>query len=158
MVWGHPRGDDKALVLSTAQDDSLVEEGTHVMFDCHGTLDLYCWDGGKTWIAGGQAEGFAHTLNIATQVVAEALISAMKPGVKISELQAYGRSIYRRSGVPNADDAIIFFHGLGLSGHACGRRGRVHGNQRGCRGFQRSSIAAAPQGLALVCACELVRT
>ena len=115
MVWGHPRGDDKALVLSTAQDDSLVEEGTHVMFDCHGTLDLYCWDGGKTWIAGGQAEGFAHTLNIATQVVAEALISAMKPGVKISELQAYGRSIYRRSGVPNADDAIIFFHGLGLS-------------------------------------------
>jgi hypothetical protein len=26
----------------------VVEPGTHVMFDCHGTIDLYCWDGGKT--------------------------------------------------------------------------------------------------------------
>ena len=25
------------------------EPGTHVMFDCRGTIDLYCWDGGKTW-------------------------------------------------------------------------------------------------------------
>jgi Xaa-Pro dipeptidase len=115
MVWGHPRGDDKALILSTAQDDNLVEEGTHVMFDCHGTLNFYCWDGGKTWIVGGQPDGFSQILNLSTQEVAGAVINAMKPGIKISELQAYGRGIYRKTGVPNADDAIIFFHGLGLS-------------------------------------------
>jgi Xaa-Pro aminopeptidase len=115
MVWGHPRGDDRALILSTVQDDNIVEEGTHVMFYCHGTLNFYCWDGGKTWIVGGQPDGFSQKLKLATQEVAGAVINAMRPGTKISELQAYGRSIYRKTCVPSADDAIIFFHGLGLS-------------------------------------------
>ncbi len=59
MVWGHPRGADPALMLSTALEDGPVEPGTHVMFDCHGTLDLYCWDGGKTWVVEGEPEGGA---------------------------------------------------------------------------------------------------
>jgi Xaa-Pro aminopeptidase len=39
----------------------------------------------------------------------------MRPGVKVSELQARGREVYRKAGVPDADAAVIFFHGLGLS-------------------------------------------
>jgi hypothetical protein len=41
-------GADPALTLATGLEDDVVEPGTHVMFDCHGTIDLYCWDGGKT--------------------------------------------------------------------------------------------------------------
>lgn len=115
MVWGHPRGADPALVLNTRSDHAPVGAGTHVMFDCHGTLELYCWDGGKTWVVDGEPEGVGKVRETATSEVAAALIAAMKPGVKVSELQALGRSIYRRTGVPGADHAVIFFHGLGLS-------------------------------------------
>ncbi len=85
------------------------------MFDCHGTLDLYCWDGGKTWVVDGEPEGQAKLYSRATAEAAQTLVNAMRPGVKVSELQARGREVYRKSGVPDADTAIIFFHGLGLS-------------------------------------------
>src|SRR6185503_2437038 len=49
MVWSHPRGADAVITLQTGFEDGAIERGDHVMFDCHGTLDLYCWDGGKTW-------------------------------------------------------------------------------------------------------------
>ena len=115
MVWGHPRGADPALMLATGLEDDAVEPGTHVMFDCHGTIDLYCWDGGKTWVVEGEPEGGAKRFAKATARVAEMLISAMRPGARISELQAKGRAIYRREGVPDPAAAVIFFHGLGLS-------------------------------------------
>jgi Xaa-Pro aminopeptidase len=115
MVWGHPRGSDSTVMLSTGLEDHEVEPGTHVMFDCHGTLDLYCWDGGKTWVVDGEPEAGAKRYSQATACVADMLVQEMKPGVKISQLQAKGREIYRREGVPDADSAIIFFHGLGLS-------------------------------------------
>jgi Xaa-Pro aminopeptidase len=85
------------------------------MFDCHGTIDLYCWDGGKTWVVEGEPEGAAKRFADATAAVAQMLLSAMRPGVRISELQAKGRDIYRREGVPDPAAAVIFFHGLGLS-------------------------------------------
>jgi Xaa-Pro aminopeptidase len=115
MVWGHPRGTDQTIMLATGFEDSEVEVGTHVMFDCHGTIDLYCWDGGKTWIVEGEAEGDAKRWAKATSAVAETLIAAMKPGVGIKELQVRARATYRRAGVPDPDRAIVFFHGLGLS-------------------------------------------
>jgi len=115
MVWGHPRGTDSTVTLATALESDEVTAGTHVMFDCHGTLDLYCWDGGKTWVVDGEPEGQAKQFSDATGKVADMLVQEMKPGVRISELQAKGRQIYRREGVPNADGAVIFFHGLGLS-------------------------------------------
>ncbi len=115
MVWGHPRGADPALMLSTALEDDPVEPGTHVMFDCHGTLDLYCWDGGKTWVVEGEPEGGAKRFAKATVAVADALLEAMRPGARISELQARARAVYRREGVPDPAAAVIFFHGLGLS-------------------------------------------
>jgi Xaa-Pro aminopeptidase len=115
MVWGHPRGADPALMLATGLEDGAVGPGTHVMFDCHGTIDLYCWDGGKTWVVEGEPEGPAKRFAEATGRVAQMLIAAMRPGARISELQARGRDIYRREGVPDPDAAVIFFHGLGLS-------------------------------------------
>ncbi len=115
MVWGHPRGADPALTLATGLEDDPVEPGTHVLFDCHGTIDLYCWDGGKTWVVEGEPEGGAKLFADATARVAETLLSAMRPGARISELQARGRAIYRREGVPDPASAVIFFHGLGLS-------------------------------------------
>jgi Xaa-Pro dipeptidase len=115
MVWGHPRGADPVLTLATGLEDDVVEPGTHVMFDCHGTIDLYCWDGGKTWVVEGEPEGAAKRFADATATVAQTLLSAMRPGVRISELQAKGRDIYRREGVPDPAAAVIFFHGLGLS-------------------------------------------
>jgi Xaa-Pro aminopeptidase len=115
MVWGHPRGLDKTLMLATGLEDDDVTPGTHVMFDCHGTLDLYCWDGGKTWVVEGKPEGGAQRFGEATVQVAEALLDAMRPGAKISELQARAREVYRGAGVPDPASAVIFFHGLGLS-------------------------------------------
>ena len=115
MVWGHPRGAEAALTLQTGLEDFEVEAGMHVMFDCHGTLDLYCWDGGKTWVVGGEAQGEGKRNLRATAQVAGELISEMKPGRRPSELQARGRALYRKAGIADADAAVIFFHGLGLS-------------------------------------------
>jgi Xaa-Pro dipeptidase len=115
MVWGHPRGTDQTIMLATGFEDSEVEAGTHVMFDCHGTIDLYCWDGGKTWVVDGKPEGDAKRWANATSAVAETLLATMKPGARIRELQALARATYRKAGVPDPDRAIVFFHGLGLS-------------------------------------------
>jgi Xaa-Pro aminopeptidase len=115
MVWGHPRGADAAVTLQTGLEDFEVTPGLHVMFDCHGTLDLYCWDGGKTWVVEGEPEGAGRTSARATAAAAEAVLAAMKPGARVSELQAIGRAAYRKAAVSDADRAIIFFHGLGLS-------------------------------------------
>jgi Xaa-Pro aminopeptidase len=87
MVWGHPRGADPALMLATGLEDDVVEPGTHVMFDCHGTIDLYCWDGGKTWVVEGEPEGGSKRFAEATAAVADMLLARMKPGVRISALQ-----------------------------------------------------------------------
>jgi Xaa-Pro dipeptidase len=115
MVWGHPRGTEQTIMLATGFEHSEVEAGTHVMFDCHGTIDLYCWDGGKTWVVDGEPEGNAKRWANATKAVAETLVAAMKPGARIAELQALARATYRKAGVPDPDSALVFFHGLGLS-------------------------------------------
>ena len=115
MVWGHPRGTDPMIHLQTGLENFTVEPGTHVMFDCHGTLDLYCWDGGKTWVVGGEPNAAAKKYATAVKEVAQVLMNAMRHGIRISKLQALGRDVFRKCGVPDADSALIFFHGLGLS-------------------------------------------
>jgi Xaa-Pro dipeptidase len=114
-VWGHPRGADPMITLQTGLEDFDATPGTHVLFDCHGTLDLYCWDGGKTWVIGDEPDSAAKTHADAVNKAAETLIDAMRPGTRISQLQALGRETYRKCGVADADAALIFFHGLGLS-------------------------------------------
>jgi Xaa-Pro dipeptidase len=115
MVWGHPRGADPAMTLATGLENDEVTPGTHVLFDCHGTIDLYCWDGGKTWVVEDEPQSGARAFAKATAQAAEALLDAMRPGAKISELQARARQVYRGAGVPDPASAVIFFHGLGLS-------------------------------------------
>jgi Xaa-Pro aminopeptidase len=115
MVWGHPRGTDATIMLASGFEDGEVEPGTHVMFDCHGTIDLYCWDGGKTWVVDGEPAGDARRWAAATSAVVEALLTAMKPGARIRDLQALARAVYRKAGVADPDRAVVFFHGLGLS-------------------------------------------
>ena len=112
---GPPARRRSVMSLATGLEDDEVTPGTHVMFDCHGTIDLYCWDGGKTWVVEGEPEGGAKLFAKATATVGEALLDAMRPGAKISELQARAREVYRRAGVPDPASAVIFFHGLGLS-------------------------------------------
>lgn len=115
MVWSHPQGAEATITLQTGAEDGQIAPGTHVMFDCHGTMDCYCWDGGKTWVAGGEPEGAGKRNAGATARAAEALLAAMKPGARVSELQALTREAYRKAGLPKAAEAVIFFHGLGLS-------------------------------------------
>jgi Xaa-Pro aminopeptidase len=115
MVWSHPQGADAAITLQTGYEDGEIRRGSNVMFDCHGTLDLYCWDGGKTWVAGDDATAECRRNAGATARVAEALLEAMRPGARVSALQSLARDVYRKAGVPDAAGAISFFHGLGLS-------------------------------------------
>jgi Xaa-Pro aminopeptidase len=115
MVWSHPQGADATITLQTGHEDGEVKPGAHVMFDCHGTLGLYCWDGGKTWVAGGEPEAAGRRNADSTARATEALLEAMRPGARVSELQALTREAYRKAGLPNPAEAVIFFHGLGLS-------------------------------------------
>lgn len=115
LVWGHPRGADSAVTLDSGFDDFEIEPGSNMMFDCHGTLDLYCWDGGKTWAVDGEPSGERAKVSRAVSNAAEAVIAAMKPGARVSDLQKVGRAAFKQSSVPDADSALIFFHGLGLS-------------------------------------------
>ena len=75
----------------------------------------YCWDGGTTWVVDGAPAGPTKTLAQATAEAMRVIEDAMRPGMRISALQAKGREVYRKFNAPNAESVLIFFHGLGLS-------------------------------------------
>ncbi len=100
MVLAHPTGQDPEVWLQTGFEDFVVEEGTHVMFDCHGTWNQYCWDGGKTWVAGDTADGTSALAASATAEAMRVIEDAMRPSTGITELQRLGRDVYRKMGVP----------------------------------------------------------
>ena len=131
MVWNHPQGADATISLQTGLENGEIERGSHVMFDCHGTLDVYCWDGGKTWVVEGEPGAEGRRNADATARVAEALLEAMRPGARVSKLQSLAREAYQKAGIPNPAEAVIFFHGLGAfpHGHRTALRGR-HGQRR----------------------------
>ncbi len=101
--------------LASGFEDFVVEPGMSIMFDCHGTLNKYCWDGGKSWVVDDKPKGLALDLANATTAAMSEIQAAMRPGMKVSELQAKGRRVFQRIGVPNPESVFIFFHGLGLS-------------------------------------------
>ena len=115
LVLGHMPGDDPTLTLQTGLETGEIREGSHVMFDCHGTIDLYCWDGGKTWVVGGEPTADGRRRLDATRQVAGEMVQQMRAGAKVSALHAAGRAAYRKAGAADADGAFVFFHGLGLS-------------------------------------------
>ena len=108
-------GDDPVPTIAAETGDFDLEAGMRIMFDCHGTRELYCWDGGKTWIVGSEGAEAARPLATATADAMGEIEAAMRPGARISALQATGRAVFRKHGLALAEDALIFFHGLGLS-------------------------------------------
>jgi Xaa-Pro aminopeptidase len=114
IVMANPPGFEPAFYTQSGTEDFTVEPGTHVMWDCHGTWEHYCWDGGKTWVVEDQPRGRAQQNASATAAAMTEIQHAMRPGTKLSELQAAGRQAFRKAGLADADQAFIFFHGLGL--------------------------------------------
>ncbi len=114
VVLANAPGADPALYMTSGLEDFVVEPGMHIMWDCHGTWQHYCWDGGKTWVVSDAPSARGQVVSQATADAMSTLQCAMKPGVKLSQLQAAARQTFRASGVSCADDAFIFFHGLGL--------------------------------------------
>jgi Xaa-Pro dipeptidase len=102
------------LPLTTGlEDDYVIRSGANMMFDCHGWLNRYCWDGGKTWFIDDEPSGDGKRVATACGVATQEILSAMKPGTLISQLQALGREVFRRYGLPPRAP-LIYFHGLGL--------------------------------------------
>jgi Xaa-Pro aminopeptidase len=116
IVLANAPGSDTALYMHAGPEDFVVEPGTHIMWDCHGTWHHYCWDGGKTWVVDDEPHGDARTIASATACAMAAIQDALRPGVRLSQLQASGRRAFRQAGLaePTAERAFIFFHGLGL--------------------------------------------
>jgi Xaa-Pro dipeptidase len=114
IVMANPPGFEPAFYTQSGTEDFTVEPGTHVMWDCHGTWEHYCWDGGKTWVVEDQPRGRAQQNASATAAAMTEIQHAMRPGATLSELQAAGRQAFRKAGLADADQAFIFFHGLGL--------------------------------------------
>ena len=114
IVLANPPGADPALYMFSGLEDFVVEPGMHIMWDCHGTWQHYCWDGGKTWVVDDEPRAESRAVAEATAAAMGALQEAMRPGVRLSQLQATGRQVFRRAGLNVADDVFIFFHGLGL--------------------------------------------
>jgi len=114
MVFANPRGIDPAIMLNMGLEDYVIEPGMQVLFDCHGYWNMYCWDGGKTWIVDDELGGKTAEVARATTAAINELVQAMRPGVKVSQLQAKIRGVYRGFGI-DSDSVHIYFHGLGLS-------------------------------------------
>jgi len=114
LVMANPPGLEPALYTQSGSEDFVVEPGMHVMWDCHGTLGHYCWDGGKTWVVDDRPRGEARRIADATSRAMDEIRRASRPRTRISELQATGRRALRQAGFERADHAFIFFHGLGL--------------------------------------------
>ena len=113
------------LVSSGLEDDFELPRGINLMFDCHGTYRRYTWDGGKTWIIDGEPSGDQRTVSQAAAVVMDDLMDALRPGVGVMELVKRGRATLRRTGLAEAEDTLIFFHGVGLENSERETSGRI---------------------------------
>jgi Xaa-Pro dipeptidase len=114
VVLANLPGADPALHMTAGMEDFVVEPGMHIMWDCHGTWQHYCWDGGKTWVVDDQPDGEARRIADSTVAGMTAIQESLRPGTHLSELQANARDAYRKGGARSPDDVFIFFHGLGL--------------------------------------------
>jgi Xaa-Pro aminopeptidase len=113
MAMANPDGDDPAWHANSHLDDFELRPGTNIMFDAHGRYNGYCWDGGKTWVVGGEPSPKTQHLWAATMAAVEEIQTRLEPGQKISEAVATGLATYEKFGVPTGG-VLIFFHGLGL--------------------------------------------
>ncbi|QEC46974.1 aminopeptidase P family protein [Baekduia soli] len=115
MVLFNPKGTDPTLQISTGlETDYTLEQGTHVMFDCHGRWNRYCWDGGKTWIVDGEPQGRGKAVAEATAMAMLELMDVCRPGMKLSDLSRAARKVMAKTDREMSEKAYIFFHGVGL--------------------------------------------
>jgi Xaa-Pro dipeptidase len=115
MLFFNPRGSETTVRFSTGlEEDFPLEPGMHIMFDCHGRLNNYNWDGGKTWIIDDEPRGLEKKIVQACGDAMGEALNAARPGIKLSQLQAQARRVFERHGVPASDSALIYFHGVGL--------------------------------------------
>jgi Xaa-Pro dipeptidase len=115
VVLFNPLGSEAAIQFSTGlEEDFPLRPGMHVMFDCHGRLNNYNWDGGKTWIVGGEPTRVERDVARACGDATAEVLNAARPGARLSELQTRARQVLRGHRLPAADAAVIYFHGVGL--------------------------------------------
>jgi Xaa-Pro aminopeptidase len=115
MVLFNPKGSDPTLQISTGlEQDYTLEEGMHVMFDCHGKWNRYNWDGGKTWVVDGEPEGAGARIAQATADGMAELMNRARPGEKLSDLARAARRTIEKTDRAMSEAAYIFFHGVGL--------------------------------------------
>ena len=117
LIMMNDEASDPLVVMvqrNGVEDDFAIQPGTAIMFDCHGSWNHYCWDGGNTWYV-------ADDIPVASRTVAEAagngMIAAfenMKPGLRVSQMQAVVREALAKTGINRPDDVLVFFHGVGL--------------------------------------------
>ena len=115
VFFANPLDGDPAVRLRVDSEDFVVRPGTNIMFDCHGTKNQYCWDGGKTWVVEDYGSDMARRIGRATAEAMNEIHDAMRPGVRIGDLQEKSRRTFQRSGVPQHESVLTYFHGLGLS-------------------------------------------
>ena len=111
VFFANPTDGDPAVRLRVESEDFVVQPGTTIMFDCHGTKNQYCWDGGKSWVVEDEPGRIAK----ATSEAMSELGRSMNPGVKIAELQEKTMQTFQKMEVPQSEALLTYFHGLGLS-------------------------------------------
>ena len=111
VFFANPMDGDPAVRLRVESEDFVVEPGTRIMFDCHGTKNQYCWDGGKTWVVEDEPGRIAR----ATAEAMNEMQRSMRPGVRIAELQEKSMRVFQQMEVPHYESVMTYFHGLGLS-------------------------------------------
>jgi Xaa-Pro aminopeptidase len=115
LHWANTPGQDPHLSMAAPWDaDFEIEAGMSIMFDSHGTWNNYNWDGGKTWYVESEPSGLGARAAVACRDSLQEVLLQMKPGRRMSELHAIGRRVFEHHGLPRADWALVYFHGLGI--------------------------------------------
>ena len=115
VFFANPNDGDPAVRLRVDSEDFVVEPGTNIMFDCHGTKNQYCWDGGKTWVVEEHSSAMSSRIARATAEAMNGIHESMRPGVRIGDLQEKTQRTYQQMEVPQHESVLTYFHGLGLS-------------------------------------------
>ena len=79
VFFANPLDGDPAVRLRVDSEDFVVQPGTNIMFDCHGTKNQYCWDGGKTWVVEDYSSDIARRIGRATTEAMNEIHDAMRP-------------------------------------------------------------------------------
>ena len=115
VFFANPVDGDPAVRLRVLSEDFVVQPGTNIMFDCHGTKNQYCWDGGKTWMVEDEPSGMSGRIAGATAATMNEIQQLMRPGVRIGEIQEKSQRSFQKMEVPQSASVLTYFHGMGLS-------------------------------------------